>query len=196
MLLTNPILSSSNGSFVILKVLIILVFNSIVLPSIVLSPFLMQIGLVVPTLGVPQLVIIFSLVQTLSLGPPKRKLLFPALVLKLNIALLLMLLWTCWLYSFLHDLHVSLSKPTVIFYDNVSATYLAANPVNHARIKHIEIDLHFVREHVSWGSHHVQHISTHEQLADIFTKGLPSFKFMDFRSNLCVLPHPPSIARG
>jgi hypothetical protein len=41
-----------------------------------------------------------------------------------------------------------LSRVTLVYCDNVSAVYLSTNPVQHQRTKHIEIDLHFVRERV------------------------------------------------
>lgn len=65
---------------------------------------------------------------------------------------------------------------------------MTANPVHHARSKHIEIDYHFVREKVVKGDIIVQYIPTSEQLADIFTKGLPSAQFHYLRSNLRILP--------
>jgi cytochrome c-type biogenesis protein CcmH/NrfF len=40
------------------------------------------------------------------------------------------------------------SLGTVVFCDNVSAVYMSTNPVQHQRTKHIEIDLHFVRDRV------------------------------------------------
>ncbi|KAK3012794.1 hypothetical protein RJ639_008021 [Escallonia herrerae] len=54
-----------------------------------------------------------------------------------------------WLHQLLRDLGVFLHRPVIVYCDNVSATYLAANPVFHARTKHIEIDFHFVREKVA-----------------------------------------------
>jgi len=53
-------------------------------------------------------------------------------------------------------------------------------------MKHIEIDLHFVRERVALGDMRVLHVPTALQFADIFTKGLPSIVFLDFRRNLNV----------
>jgi hypothetical protein len=50
----------------------------------------------------------------------------------------------------------------------------------------VEIDLHFVRERVALGAIRVLHVPTTSQFADVFTKGLPSSVFMDFRSSLNV----------
>jgi hypothetical protein len=48
------------------------------------------------------------------------------------------------------------------------------------------VDIHFVRDKVQLGEVHVLHIPTSSQFADIFTKGLPSGPFRDFRSNLTI----------
>jgi hypothetical protein len=56
--------------------------------------------------------------------------------------------------------------------------------VQHQRTKHVEIDLHFVREHVTVGDVRVLNVPTTMQFADIFTKGLLSSVFADFRSSL------------
>jgi hypothetical protein len=50
----------------------------------------------------------------------------------------------------------------------------------------VEIDLHFVRERVAFGDVRVLHVPTSSQYADIFTKGLPSTIFTEFRSSLNV----------
>jgi hypothetical protein len=87
----------------------------------------------------------------------------------------------CWLRQLLVELHSPLSRATLVYCDNVSAVYLSTNPVQHQRTKHVEIDLHFVREHVVIGDVRVLHVMTTSQFADIFTKGLPS---SEFRSSL------------
>ena len=50
----------------------------------------------------------------------------------------------------------------------------------------MEIDLHFVRDRVAIGDVRVLHVPTTLQFADIFTKGLPSSTFSEFRSSLNV----------
>jgi hypothetical protein len=77
---------------------------------------------------------------------------------------------------------------TVVFCDNISSVYMAANLVHHRRTKHIELDIHFVREKVALGKLHVLHVPTMQQFADVMTKGLPTAAFEEFRSSLCVRP--------
>ena len=68
--------------------------------------------------------------------------------------------------------------------DNIGARYLSANPVFHARTKHIEIDFHFVRERVAQRLPDICYVNTHDQLIDGFTKPLPLSKMRTFRFNL------------
>jgi histone deacetylase 1/2 len=70
----------------------------------------------------------------------------------------------------LKELSVSQSHPPILWCDNLGATYLSANPVFHARTKHIEVDFHFVREKVALGALDVRFIASGDQLADVFTK--------------------------
>nr|GEY67696.1 ribonuclease H-like domain-containing protein [Tanacetum cinerariifolium] len=100
---------------------------------------------------------------------------------------------TAWLRNLLRELHSPLSAATLVYCDNVSATHLYANPVQHQRTKHIEIDIHFVRDLVTAGQVRVLHVPSRYQYADIFTKGLPLALFEDFRSSLSVrLPSAPT----
>lgn len=50
-----------------------------------------------------------------------------------------------WLVSLLTEIGLPPKIPSMVWCDNLSAKSLAANPVQHARSKHIEIDVHFVR---------------------------------------------------
>jgi len=91
---------------------------------------------------------------------------------------------TSLLRQLLAELHSPLSRSAVVYCDNVSALYLSTNPVQHRRTKHVEIDLHFIRDRVAISDVRVLHVPTTSQFADIFTKGLPSSTFTEFRSSL------------
>ncbi|GAA0167912.1 transmembrane signal receptor [Lithospermum erythrorhizon] len=54
-----------------------------------------------------------------------------------------------WVLSLLSEIGFSLTTAPVLWCDNIGATYLAANPVYHARTIHIEIDYHFLCEKVA-----------------------------------------------
>ncbi|XP_031264846.1 secreted RxLR effector protein 161-like [Pistacia vera] len=53
-----------------------------------------------------------------------------------------------WLDSLFSELGVKVTTTHLIWCDNLSAGALAANPVFHARTKHIEIDTHYIRDQV------------------------------------------------
>ena len=63
---------------------------------------------------------------------------------------------------------------------------MSANPVLHARTKHIELDLYFVREKVLRKQVEVRHVPVVDQLADIFTKAISSSSFSSFHDKLKV----------
>ncbi|GJV01464.1 ribonuclease H-like domain-containing protein [Tanacetum coccineum] len=97
---------------------------------------------------------------------------------------------TAWLRNLLLELHISLFTATLVYCDNVSAIYLTANPVQHQRTKHIEIDIHFVRDKVAKGQVRMLHVTSRYQCADIFTKGLASILLEEFRCSLSVRSSP------
>jgi hypothetical protein len=92
----------------------------------------------------------------------------------------------CWLCTLVKDLDIYLYDPLVLWCDNVLALTIASNPIFHAQTKHIEVDFHFIHERALRKDLQVKLVSTVDQLADIFTKGLPSHHFQDLQSKLLV----------
>ena len=94
-----------------------------------------------------------------------------------------------WLQSVLGELGVAQMRAPSLWCDNLGATYLSANPIFHARTKHIEVDFHFMRERVARKMLEIRFISSKDQIADIFTKPLSAPVFSRLRHNLnLVLP--------
>nr|GEV78270.1 RNA-directed DNA polymerase, eukaryota [Tanacetum cinerariifolium] len=56
-----------------------------------------------------------------------------------------------WFRNLLRELHSPLSTSTFIYCDNISAIYIYVDPIQHQRTKHIEIEIHFVRDMVTAG---------------------------------------------
>jgi hypothetical protein len=54
-----------------------------------------------------------------------------------------------WIQTLLQELGIPSPPMEKIWCDNIGAKYLSVNPDFYARIKHIEIDYHFVRELVT-----------------------------------------------
>ena len=76
----------------------------------------------------------------------------------------------------LRDYGINLEQIPIMC-DNISAINLSKNLIKHSRTKHIEIRLHFLRDHVQKGDITLEFISTEKQLADIFTKPLCKEQF-------------------
>jgi histone deacetylase 1/2 len=92
-----------------------------------------------------------------------------------------------WLQKLLSDLGQLVDAPIVIYCDNISSILLANNSVYHAKTKHIEVHYHFSREKVLAKEIDLIHVSTEDQIADIFTKALGTYKLKKFRKMLGVL---------
>ncbi|GJV60293.1 ribonuclease H-like domain-containing protein [Tanacetum coccineum] len=65
---------------------------------------------------------------------------------------------TAWIRNLICELHTPLFTAILVYCDNVSVVYMSANPVQHQRTKHIEIDIHFVRDFVASGQVRVLHV--------------------------------------
>jgi hypothetical protein len=77
-----------------------------------------------------------------------------------------------WLQSLLKELGHNVTQISVLWCDNLGVIFFAANPVFHARTKHIELDFHFVRERVYAKQLAIQFLCSADQIADVFTKGV------------------------
>jgi hypothetical protein len=86
----------------------------------------------------------------------------------------------------LRDYGYRLSKVALLC-DNESAIRMADNPIEHNRTKHIDIGYHFLRDHQQKEDIEIAYVSTHNQLADIFTKPLDEKTFSKLRKELNIL---------
>ena len=89
-----------------------------------------------------------------------------------------------WIQTLLYELGIQTPQAAKLWCDNIGAKYISANPVFHARTKHIEVDYHFVRERVARRLLEIEYISTKDQVADGFTKPLTVRQMEIFKNNL------------
>ena len=101
-----------------------------------------------------------------------------------------------WLNRLLCELGFKDLVGTNLYEDNQGAIALAKNPIGHKRTKHIDTRYHFIREKVDSGQIAIKYCSTQDMIADVFTKGLAVNKFVEFRTNLGVVPNAPSGSVG
>jgi hypothetical protein len=64
---------------------------------------------------------------------------------------------------------------------------MAENPVEHIHTKHIDMKHHFLRDHQQMEHIVKDHVSTHSQLVDIFTRPFDDKRFCELRSELNIL---------
>nr|GEX82135.1 retrotransposon protein, putative, unclassified [Tanacetum cinerariifolium] len=76
-------------------------------------------------------------------------------------------------------MYLTSSRPDIIpiYCDSKLAIAISCNPVQHSRTKHIAVRYHFIKEHVEKGTIELYFVQTDYQLADIFTKALPTYHF-------------------
>ncbi|GJZ33407.1 RNA-directed DNA polymerase, eukaryota, reverse transcriptase zinc-binding domain protein [Tanacetum coccineum] len=91
-----------------------------------------------------------------------------------------------WILKILKDLQIENLLPVLLHCDSNSAIKIVVNPVFHERTKHLEIDLHFVREKILKGVVKTVKVDFANQIADILTKGLDTMQH-NFLENLGML---------
>lgn len=87
---------------------------------------------------------------------------------------------SAWIAAFMEELGYRLPAHT-LWCDNQSAI---ATTVSHARSKHIAVKYHFIREKVAAGAVVIKYVNTRANLADVFTKALPSPQHKELCSQL------------
>ena len=81
------------------------------------------------------------------------------------------------------ELSIELS-PIPLFGDNQGAIFLASNPVQEKRIKHIDLRYHFIHDVVQNKQVELFFIEGTNNAMDLFTKNLGCIKFLKFREQL------------
>jgi hypothetical protein len=90
----------------------------------------------------------------------------------------------CWLRQLLDEIGYSQDSPTPLLCDNNGAISLSGDPSFHSRVKHLDIQYHFIREKVEDDIIIVNRVPSHENLTDLLTKPLGKTKFQKFHSQL------------
>ncbi|KAJ0954577.1 putative RNA-directed DNA polymerase [Helianthus annuus] len=93
-----------------------------------------------------------------------------------------------WIRNLLLELHLPTNTATVVFCDNISAVYLSQNPVQHQRTKHVEMDIHFVREKVTLGHIRVLHVPSSQQMPTFLPRACLDVSSMIFGLACTLLP--------
>lgn len=87
-----------------------------------------------------------------------------------------------WVRNILKELGATL-PPTPLLVDNLGSIKLIENDQAHAKTKHLDVKLHFIRdinkEHIA-----LEHVRTEENVADILTKPLPKPQFDKLKNKL------------
>ena len=77
-----------------------------------------------------------------------------------------------WMYSEMEEVGYPQEKPGILYNDNSGAVALTKNTKHNSRVKHIDIRHHFISECVEDRKILVLHVSSINNLADLFTKAL------------------------
>ena len=85
-----------------------------------------------------------------------------------------------WLRELCKHLNTEQAGGTFLYEDNQPTVSMSKNPQLHGKAKHVGIKFHFIQEEVHNKSVKLQYCRTDEMLADMFTKGLGTMKFVKF----------------
>ncbi|CAL2237858.1 unnamed protein product [Prunus armeniaca] len=94
-----------------------------------------------------------------------------------------------WLKNFITSLRVvdSIARPVQIFCDNSATVFYSRNNKRSAGTKHLEIKFLLVREKIKQGQTQIDHISTHDMIADPLNKAIPNSIFKRHVTSMGIL---------
>ena len=75
-----------------------------------------------------------------------------------------------WMHSWLDEVNIKYLLPGIIKGDNQGAIALMKNTKDHGKVKHIDIQHHYIQELLQSGSIVMEQVSSADNLADLFTK--------------------------
>ena len=78
-----------------------------------------------------------------------------------------------WMHSWLDEVKIKYSLPGVIKGDNHGTIVLSKNTKDHGKVKHIDIQHHYIQELICSGALILNQVSSANNLVDLFTKTLP-----------------------
>ena len=88
-----------------------------------------------------------------------------------------------WIRTLFKEIGIDLG-PIPLCGDNQGSIFLASNPVQEKRIKHIDLRYHYIHEIIRQKQVELLFIEGAENPADLFTKNLGRIKFQKFREQL------------
>jgi len=88
-----------------------------------------------------------------------------------------------WMHLLLYELGMPIDTIPLCG-DNQGAIFIASNPVQERRTKHIDIRYHYIRQVLEKGEVALYFIEGSENPADMLTKNLGHVKFLKFRGQL------------
>ena len=91
-----------------------------------------------------------------------------------------------WMKATLNDFGIKFKRVPLLC-DNESAIKMTNNPVQHARIKHIDVCHYFIRDHQQKGDICIKSVGAEDQLVNIFTKPLDEKRFCKLRNELNIV---------
>lgn len=92
-----------------------------------------------------------------------------------------------WLKRLLKNIRPDDEKPVTIHEDNQGTIAISANPIAHARTKHIDVKYHYVREAKDKGDINIQYCPTEDMIADIMTKTTSKSRYERLRAVMGVV---------